>query len=100
VWPGFNPVQRLIFKQGIKLSIVLGAAIHECGGARMGSDPRTSVMNAQNQLWDAPNVLVPDASSFVSSSTVGPALTIMALAARAGSFVAEQHADGGLHRVA
>jgi choline dehydrogenase-like flavoprotein len=82
------------------MSIVLGAAIHECGGARMGSDPRTSVMNAQNQLWDAPNVLVPDASSFVSSSTVGPALTIMALAARAGSFVAEQHADGGLHRVA
>jgi choline dehydrogenase-like flavoprotein len=100
VWPDFNPLQRLIFKQGIKMSIVLGAAIHECGGARMGTDPRTSVMNGRNQLWDAPNVLVPDASSFVSSSTVGPALTIMALAARAGAFVADQHADGGLHRAA
>ncbi|NTW41271.1 MAG: GMC family oxidoreductase [Cellulomonadaceae bacterium] len=96
VWPDFTPLQRAIFKQGIKLSIVLGAAIHECGGARMGTDPRTSVMNGVNQLWDAPNVLVPDASSFVSSSTVGPALTIMALAARAGAFVAEHHADGTL----
>lgn len=100
VWPDFNPLQRAIFKQGIKLSIVLGAAIHECGGARMGDDPRTSVMNGANQLWDAPNVLVPDASSFVSGSTVGPALTIMALAARAGAFVARQHADGGLTRPA
>jgi choline dehydrogenase-like flavoprotein len=41
---------------------------------------------------------VPDASSFVSGSTVGPALTIMALAARAASFVADQHADGSLTR--
>ncbi|GEL45445.1 oxidoreductase [Cellulomonas hominis] len=98
VWPDFTPLQRLIFKQGIKMSIVLGAAIHECGGARMGTDPATSVMNGVNQLWDAPNVFVPDASSFVSSSTVGPALTIMALAARASAFVAEQHPDGGLTR--
>lgn len=100
VWPDFTPVQRAIFKQGIKLSIVLGAAIHECGGARMGSDPRTSVTNDATQLWDAPNVLVPDASTFVSSSTVGPALTIMALAARAGAFVAEHLADGTLTRPA
>lgn len=98
VWPDFSPLERLIFKQGIKMSITLGAAIHECGGARMGRDPRTSVMNGVNQLWDVPNVFVPDASSFVSGSTVGPALTIMALAARASAFVAEQHADGGLTR--
>lgn len=95
VWPDFNPLQRLIFKQGIKLSIVLGAAIHECGGARMGDDPSTSVMNGVNQLWDAPNVFVPDASSFVSSSTVGPALTIMALAARTSAAVAEQLGAAG-----
>jgi choline dehydrogenase-like flavoprotein len=100
VWPDFNPVQRLIFKQGIKLSIVPGAAIHECGGARMGDDPQMSVVNGVNQLWDAPNVFVPDASSFVSGSTVGPALTIMALAARTSAFLAEQHADGGLTRPA
>lgn len=98
VWPDFTPLQRLIFKQGIKMSIVLGAAIHETGGARMGNDPDTSVMNGVNQLWDAPNVFVPDASSFVSGSTVGPALTIMALAARTSAFVAQHHADGTLTR--
>ncbi|HRA07231.1 MAG TPA: GMC family oxidoreductase [Propionicimonas sp.] len=98
VWPDFNPLQRLIFKQGIKLSIILGAAIHETGGARMGNDPKTSVLNSANQLWDAPNVFVPDASSFVSGSTVGPALTIMALAARASAFLAEHQADGTLTR--
>ena len=96
IWPDFNPLQRLIFRQGIKMSIVLGAAIHECGGARMGTDPRTSIMNRVNQLWDVPNVFVPDASSFVSSSTVGPALTIMALAARTSAFVADRLADGDL----
>jgi len=94
IWPDFNPVQRAIFRQGIKMSIVLGAAIHECGGARMGTDPRTSVTNHLNQLWDAPNVFVPDASSFVSSSTVGPALTIMALAARTSAHLAEQLLEG------
>ncbi|HET7723983.1 MAG TPA: GMC family oxidoreductase [Propionibacteriaceae bacterium] len=98
VWPDFNPLQRAIFKQGIKLSIVLGAAIHETGGARMGDDPAMSVVNGVNQLWDAPNVFVPDAASFVSGSTVGPALTIMALCARAACFLAEHHADGTLSR--
>ncbi|WGT47066.1 GMC oxidoreductase [Tessaracoccus lacteus] len=100
IWPDFNPLQRLIFRQGIKMSIVLGAAIHECGGARMGTDPRTSIMNGVNQLWDVPNVFVPDASSFVSSSTVGPALTIMALAARTSAFVADRLADGDLRETA
>lgn len=100
VWPDFNPLQRLVFKRGMRMSIVLGAAIHECGGARMGNDPAMSVVNGVNQLWDAPNVFVPDAASFVSSSTVGPVLTIMTLAARASAFLAEQHATGGLSRPA
>ncbi len=89
IWPDFNPVQRFIFRQGIKMSIVLGAAIHETGGARMGSDPRSSVLDEHNRLWDAPNVVVADAACFVSGSTVGPALTIMALAARASAHLAE-----------
>ena len=71
-----------------------------CGGARMGTDPSTSIMNGVNQLWDVPNVFVPDASSFVSSSTVGPALTIMALAARTSAFVADRLADGDLRDTA
>ena len=64
----------------------------------MGSDPRSSVVNEFNQLWDAPNVIVADAACFVSGSTVGPALTIMALAARASDHLAEQHANGALSR--
>lgn len=100
VWPQFTPLQRAIFKQGIKLSIVLGAAIHETGGARMGTDPRSSVLNRVNQVWDAPNVVVADAAAFVSGSTVGPALSIMAMAARSAAFVAEHLADGSLHRAA
>lgn len=98
VWPDFNPVQRAIFKQGIKLSLVLGAAIHECGGARMGDDPARSVVNSMGQLWDAPNVFVADAASFVSGSTVGPALTIMAMAARTSAYLAGQHTAGDLGR--
>ncbi len=98
VWPDFTPLQRLVFKRGMRMSIVLGAAIHECGGARMGNDPKLAVVNGVNQLWDAPNVFVPDAASFVSSSTVGPVLTIMALATRAAAFIADQHGHGVLQR--
>ena len=64
----------------------------------MGNDPGMAIVNGVNQLWDAPNVFLPDAASFVSSSTVGPVLTIMTLAARASAFIAEQHASGGLTR--
>jgi len=60
-----------------------GMGIHEMGTARMGSDPRTSVLNRWNQVWDAPNVFVTDGSCMVSSSCVNPSLTYMALTARA-----------------
>jgi choline dehydrogenase-like flavoprotein len=96
VWPNYNPLQRLIFKQSIGLSLRVGAAIHECGGARVGADPKTSVLNGVNQMWDVPNVFIPDGASFASNSTVGPALTIMALAARSAAFIAEAHAGGTL----
>lgn len=96
VWPGASPIERLIFRQGIKLSLQLGAGIHEFGGARMGADPKTSVVNAVNQSWDVPNLFIPDGASFTSNSTVGPALTIMALAARTAHFIADAHARGDL----
>lgn len=83
VWPEADPFSRYLFRREFPRSLALGAAIHECGGARMGSDPATSVVNEFNQVWDVPNLLVTDGSSFASSGTVGPALTIMALTARA-----------------
>ena len=96
VWPDYDPLQRFIFRRVIRMSLTMGAAIHECGGARMGDDPRMSVVNGVNQTWDIPNLFVPDGASFVSNSTVGPALTIMALSARAAAFIAEAHASGQL----
>ena len=65
-----------------------GAAVHEVGGARMGSDPRSSVVNASNRCWDMPNVLVTDGACWPTSGWQLPALTIMALTARACALAA------------
>ena len=70
-----------------------GMGIHEMGTARMGSDPKTSVLNKWNQVWDAPNVFVTDGSCMVSASCVNPSLTYMALTARAAD-----HAVSELNR--
>lgn len=61
----------------------MGMGIHEMGTARMGRDPRSSVLNAHNQVWDAPNVYVTDGACMTSASAVNPSLTYMALTARA-----------------
>jgi len=60
-----------------------GMGIHEMGTARMGRDPKTSVLNGWNQVWDAPNVFVTDGSCMTSSACQNPSLTYMALTARA-----------------
>jgi len=60
-----------------------GLAIHETGGARMGRDPKDSVLNEQNQLWEIPNLLVTDGACFPNTGCQNPTLTIMALTARA-----------------
>ncbi len=60
-----------------------GNANHEMGTARMGRDPRTSVLNSFNQMHEVPNVFITDGSCMASSSCVNPSLTYMALTARA-----------------
>ena len=60
-----------------------GMGIHEMGTARMGRDPRTSVLNKHNQVWDAPNVYVTDGSCMVSTACQNPSLSYMAFSARA-----------------
>ena len=67
-----------------------GMGIHEMGTARMGRDPKTSVLNAHNQVWDAPNVFVTDGAGMVSSACVNPSLTYMALTARAADFAVNE----------
>jgi choline dehydrogenase-like flavoprotein len=68
----------------------IGHGIHEMGGARMGRDAKTSVLNANNQVWDAPNVFVTDGACMTSSSCVNPSLTYMAMTARAANYAVEQ----------
>jgi len=60
-----------------------GWGIHEMGTARMGNDPKTSVLNKWNQVWDATNVYVTDGSFMTSASCVNPSLSYMAFTARA-----------------
>jgi choline dehydrogenase-like flavoprotein len=67
-----------------------GLAIHEMGTARMGRDPKTSVLNAHNQAHDVKNLFVTDGSCMVSSSCVNPSLTYMALTARACDYAVSQ----------
>ena len=70
-----------------------GMGIHEMGTARMGKDPKSSVLNKWNQVWDAPNVFVTDGSCMVSTACQNPSLSYMALTARAAD-----HAVAELNR--
>jgi choline dehydrogenase-like flavoprotein len=74
----------------------VGMGIHEMGTARMGRDPKTSVLNGNNQVWDAPNVFVTDGACMTSASCVNPSLTYMALTARAADFAVSELKKGNL----
>lgn len=73
-----------------------GSTIHEMGTARMGHDPKTSVLNAFNQMHEAKNVFITDGSCMTSSGCQNPSLTYMALTARASHFAVEQLKKGEL----
>lgn len=73
-----------------------GLTIHEMGTARMGRDPRTSVLNAHNQAHDVKNLFVTDGACMASSSCVNPSLTYMALTARACDFAVTSMKKGEL----
>jgi choline dehydrogenase-like flavoprotein len=74
----------------------LGRGIHEMGSARMGKDPKTSVLNSFNQVWDAPNVFVTDGSFMASAACVNPSLTYMAFTARAADHAVSELKKGNL----
>jgi choline dehydrogenase-like flavoprotein len=71
-----------------------GHSVHEMGTARMGWDPATSVLNRHNQAHDVANLFVADGACMVSSGTVNPSLTYMALSARAANHAADRLAAG------
>ena len=68
----------------------MGMAIHEMGTARMGYDPKTSVLNAHNQVHEAKNVFVTDGACMTSAACVNPSLTYMAMTARAANFAVDE----------
>jgi len=67
-----------------------GMIIHEVGAARMGDNPKTSVLNQYCQAWDCKNLFVTDAAPFVSNADKNPTLTISALGWRTSEYIAEQ----------
>jgi choline dehydrogenase-like flavoprotein len=91
-----NDMAELLNESGVKDVEVYdsgsfpGMGIHEMGTARMGRDPKTSVLNSHNQVWDAPNVFVTDGSCMVSAACVNPSLTYMAMTARAADYAVNE----------
>ena len=69
---------------------VPGLGIHEMGTARMGRDPKSSVLNAHNQVWGAENVFVTDGACMTSNACQNPSLTYMALTARAADYAVSE----------
>ncbi|GJM29821.1 MAG: oxidoreductase [Cyclobacteriaceae bacterium] len=73
---------------------IFGDIVHEMGTARMGRDPKTSVLNGYNQCHDIPNLFVTDGSCMASSGNASPSLTYMALTARACDYAVKQMSQG------
>ena len=73
-----------------------GFSIHEMGTARMGRDPKTSVLNSYNQAHDVKNLFITDGGAMVSASCVNPSLTYMALTARACDYAVQHMKKGEL----
>jgi choline dehydrogenase-like flavoprotein len=73
-----------------------GILIHEVGTARMGNDPKTSVLNKFNQSWDVKNLFVTDGSCFVSIGNQNPTLTMMAITSRACAYLVNELRAGRL----
>ncbi|MES3017388.1 MAG: GMC family oxidoreductase [Bacteroidota bacterium] len=74
----------------------LGMGIHEMGTARMGHDPKSSVLNKFNQVWDATNVFVTDGAAMTSAACQNPSLTYMAMTARAVDYAVSELKKGNI----
>ena len=73
-----------------------GRDIHEMGGCRMGKDPKTSMLNAFNQLHSCPNVFVTDGACMTSTGNQSPSILYMALTARAVNHAVQEMQKGNL----
>ena len=82
--------------QEIKFEMVPGAVVHEMGTARMGHDPKTSVLNKWNQCHDIKNLFITDGSFMASSACQNPSLTYMAFTARAVDYCVNEMKKGNI----
>ncbi|MBT6033741.1 MAG: GMC family oxidoreductase, partial [Kordiimonadaceae bacterium] len=73
-----------------------GLCIHEMGTARMGRDPKTSILNGYNQAHEVSNLFVTDGASMVSTACQNPSLTYMAMTARAVDYAVTKMKEGTL----
>jgi choline dehydrogenase-like flavoprotein len=87
---GFTNIQSQDSKQAP------GLDIHEMGGARMGNDPKTSILNKWNQVHSCKNVFVTDGACMTSTSTQNPSLTYMAFAARSADYAVSEMKKGNM----
>ena len=87
---GFSNIQSRLLNQPP------GLAIHEVGTARMGKNPKDSVLNGFNQSHDVANLFVTDGSSFCSTGVGNPSLTFMAITARAVDYAVREVKAGRL----
>jgi choline dehydrogenase-like flavoprotein len=76
--------------------IAPGGFVHEMGTARMGSDPKTSVLNGYAQCWDADNVFVMDGAAWPSGAWQNPTFTMMAIAGRASQYLMNELKAGSI----
>jgi choline dehydrogenase-like flavoprotein len=82
--------------QGFNYHMTAGSAVHEMGTVRMGRDPKTSVLNGNNQVHEVKNLFITDGSCMTSSAWQNPSLTYMALTARACDFAVGEMKKGNL----
>ncbi|RVU00738.1 GMC family oxidoreductase [Mucilaginibacter limnophilus] len=86
--------------KNVKKHVAIGKApgldIHEMGGARMGRDPKTSILNEWNQVHAAKNVFVTDGACMTSTACQNPSLTYMALTARAANYAVDEINKGNI----
>jgi choline dehydrogenase-like flavoprotein len=92
-----NDAAEMLEASGVKnvrpyndMSKHMGIGIHEMGTARMGNDPKTSVLNKFNQVHACKNVFMTDGAFMTSASCVNPSLTYMAFTARAANYAVQE----------
>ena len=93
---GFKNVSEYDSYTEGEIGAEIGLGIHEMGTARMGRNPKTSVLNAHNQAHDVPNLFVTDGACMTSSACVNPSLTYMALTARAVDYAVSELKQGNI----